>query len=178
MVGQDTANGGFGPVVCRRTLESHKFSRPSASRYPARVLFRLGRRLFGLTAAFFAILGFVAVPVGDRTGLEHVREFIQSETGQRLGQASVEISRVARDRLAASLASSSSSPLPSSLPSSGALLTHPEFEEIARVIEGVPDPALHRAQQTTRKNPPASAPPSRKARGGSAAVEPNRSPPR
>jgi hypothetical protein len=36
----------------------------------------LGRRALGLLVGFFALLGFVAVPLGKRTGYEHAKAII------------------------------------------------------------------------------------------------------
>jgi len=46
------------------------------------VLFRLGRRVISLATGFFALLGFVAVPIGDRTGFEHVKTALGTSEGQ------------------------------------------------------------------------------------------------
>jgi hypothetical protein len=45
------------------------------------VFFRLGRRAIGLVTGFFALLGFIAVPIGERTGYEHVKAALATPEG-------------------------------------------------------------------------------------------------
>ena len=47
------------------------------------MLFRLGRRLISYATGFFALLGFFAVPLGDKTGYEHVCTALRTPEGQR-----------------------------------------------------------------------------------------------
>jgi hypothetical protein len=46
------------------------------------VIHRVGRRALEALAAFFAVLGFCTVPLGQRTGLEHTRAILRSEPAQ------------------------------------------------------------------------------------------------
>jgi hypothetical protein len=60
------------------------------------VLIRLGRRILLAGASFFALLGFIAVPVGEQTGLEHVRGFLRSDTGKQVVSTSGEVGSATR----------------------------------------------------------------------------------
>lgn len=46
------------------------------------MLFRLGRRAIGMATSFFAVLGFIAVPIGDRTAYEHVKVALATPEGR------------------------------------------------------------------------------------------------
>lgn len=46
------------------------------------MLIRLGRRAIGMVTSFFALLGFIAVPIGERTGYEHVKSALATPEGQ------------------------------------------------------------------------------------------------
>jgi hypothetical protein len=63
------------------------------------VLVRLGRRILFLGGGFFAILGFIAVPVGEQTGLEHVRGFFRSDTGKRVVSVGGDVGVATRGQL-------------------------------------------------------------------------------
>lgn len=54
--------------------------------YPARVLGKLGRRALDVIVLVFAALGFVYVPLGQRTGLEHVRAIFSTPEAERAGR--------------------------------------------------------------------------------------------
>lgn len=43
------------------------------------------KRLFFLATFAFATMGFLAVPLADKTGFEHVRDFVQSDEAQAAG---------------------------------------------------------------------------------------------
>jgi hypothetical protein len=44
-----------------------------------------GRRLVSLVVLSFALLGFLAVPIGDKTGYEHARTLLATQEAARLG---------------------------------------------------------------------------------------------
>ncbi len=44
-----------------------------------------GRRLFGLVVSVFALLGFMAVPIGDRTGYEHLKAILATPQAAQFG---------------------------------------------------------------------------------------------
>jgi hypothetical protein len=46
-----------------------------------------GRRLVSLVVVSFAALGFMAVPIGDRTGYEHARAILATPEAARLGES-------------------------------------------------------------------------------------------
>ena len=43
----------------------------------------LGKRAIDLTVVLFAVLGFASVPLGEKTGLEHVRSILSSPQAQQ-----------------------------------------------------------------------------------------------
>jgi hypothetical protein len=47
------------------------------------VLTQLTRRVFGLGVSIFATLGFLAVPLGDKTGFQHAKSIAMSSEAQR-----------------------------------------------------------------------------------------------
>lgn len=47
------------------------------------MLLRFGRRALSLATGFFALLGFIAVPLGDKTGYEHVCAALRTPEGAR-----------------------------------------------------------------------------------------------
>lgn len=74
---------------------------PSRFSYAARVLFRLGRRIVGMVTGFFALLGFIAVPIGDRTAYEHVKAFLDTPEGRETTAALSRTVATAQSRLLA-----------------------------------------------------------------------------
>lgn len=50
-----------------------------------------GRRLFTLVVLSFATLGFLAVPIGDRTGYEHARVIMRTKEAKKIGAQLVDI---------------------------------------------------------------------------------------
>ncbi len=67
--------------------------------YPARVMSRLGHRAVELVVGGFALLGFVYVPLGDRTGLEHVARILRTPAATELGRSLLGTAERARARL-------------------------------------------------------------------------------
>lgn len=63
------------------------------------MFFRLGRRAFSLATGFFALLGFVAVPLGDQTGYEHVCTALNTPEGKRATSALSELYDATKARL-------------------------------------------------------------------------------
>jgi hypothetical protein len=62
------------------------------------VLFRLGRRAIGMVTGFFALLGFIAVPIGERTGYEHVKSALGTPEGREAVAAVARAYEATRDR--------------------------------------------------------------------------------
>jgi hypothetical protein len=62
------------------------------------VLFRLGRRAIGLVTGLFALLGFIAVPIGERTGYEHVKAVLGTPEGREAVAAIARAYEATRDR--------------------------------------------------------------------------------
>ncbi len=59
---------------------------------------RFGRRLIEAVVALFALLGFAFVPLGQHTGLEHLKAIVQTPAAQRAGRELVEAgSRLRRE---------------------------------------------------------------------------------
>lgn len=46
-----------------------------------------GRRLVSLVVLSFAALGFLAVPIGDKTGYEHTRTLLSTREAERVGES-------------------------------------------------------------------------------------------
>ena len=66
------------------------------------MFFRLGRA-FSLATGFFALLGFIAVPLGDKTGYEHVCSALRTPEGQRAVTAVGEAYDATKARLVGAL---------------------------------------------------------------------------
>lgn len=47
----------------------------------------------------FALIGFVSVPLGDRTGFQHLRAVLSTDAALRFGSGLVEALRSAREKL-------------------------------------------------------------------------------
>jgi len=60
---------------------------------------RLGRRLLDFSIGFFALLGFVLVPLGERTAYEHVKAIFTSGPAVEAGRELVEAGLRVRGRL-------------------------------------------------------------------------------
>jgi hypothetical protein len=58
-------------------------AQPDHRDYHQSVLFRLGRRAISSGVAFFALLGFVSVPLGEKTGWGHVQAIAQTPATSR-----------------------------------------------------------------------------------------------
>jgi len=63
------------------------------------VLIRLGRRAISLGTSFFALLGFVAVPLGDKTAYQHVASAISTPEGKRATAALGDAYEATKQRL-------------------------------------------------------------------------------
>lgn len=51
------------------------------------VFLTAGRRLVSLVVLSFAALGFLAVPIGDKTGYEHTRTLLGTREAARVGES-------------------------------------------------------------------------------------------
>lgn len=58
-----------------------------------------GRRLLSLVVLCFAMLGFLAVPIGEKTGYEHTREMLATPEAARVGEALGALGRKLKDTL-------------------------------------------------------------------------------
>lgn len=63
------------------------------------MLLRFGRRAVSYATSFFALLGFVAVPLGDKTGYEHVKAVLATEEGKRATSALGDLYESTKQRL-------------------------------------------------------------------------------
>lgn len=52
--------------------------------YPVAVVFNVIRRLVTVLVLCFAVLGFLAVPIGDKTGYEHARQLSDTPGVQKV----------------------------------------------------------------------------------------------
>jgi len=73
----------------------------------------IGRRALALLIGYFALLGFMAVPIGDRTGLQHLRVFLSTPEASRAVESLGALCNAARNQLASWLVGHSSDILPS-----------------------------------------------------------------
>lgn len=62
-----------------------------------------GRRLISLAVLSFAALGFLAVPIGDRTGYEHTRALLGTREAERLGKSLSNLAGKLKDTLLSEL---------------------------------------------------------------------------
>ncbi len=62
------------------------------------MFFRLGRRAIGMVTGFFALLGFIAVPIGEHTGYEHVKAALGTAEGREAIAAVARAYEATRDR--------------------------------------------------------------------------------
>lgn len=67
--------------------------------YPGAVLTRISRRALELLVALFALLGFFYVPLGKKTGFEHVKAIFSTRPAKEAGQDLVQ----AGDRIKAKM---------------------------------------------------------------------------
>ena len=67
--------------------------------YHARVLGLLGRRAIDLAVLFLAVYAFAFVPLGKRTGLEHLRAILETRPARDAGHEIVEAADKLRARL-------------------------------------------------------------------------------
>jgi hypothetical protein len=63
------------------------------------VLTQLTRRVFGLGVSIFATLGFLAVPLGEKTGFQHAKSIAMSTEAQRFGRDLWRAATVLKQRL-------------------------------------------------------------------------------
>lgn len=49
------------------------------------MIFGTAKRIITLVVLGFALLGFVGVPIFEKTGYEHLRDFLNSETAKETG---------------------------------------------------------------------------------------------
>ncbi len=55
------------------------------------MLIAASRRIVTLVVLSFAALGFLAVPIGDRTGYEHTRDLLRTKEAKTLGERLLDI---------------------------------------------------------------------------------------
>lgn len=55
------------------------------------MFFTAGRRLVTLVVLSFATLGFLAVPIGERTGYEHTRALLRTKEAGKVGEQLLDI---------------------------------------------------------------------------------------
>ncbi len=55
------------------------------------MLIAASRRIVTLVVLSFAALGFLAVPIGDRTGYEHTRDLLRTKEAATLGERLLDI---------------------------------------------------------------------------------------
>jgi hypothetical protein len=67
------------------------------------VIARFGRRLLEGLVALFALLGFAFVPLGEHTGLEHLKAIASTPAAERAARELVQASAELRQRLARAL---------------------------------------------------------------------------
>ena len=70
---------------------------------------RFGRRLLEGLVALFALLGFAFVPLGEHTGLEHLKAIVATPAAQRAAHELVQASAELRQRLTRALISGANS---------------------------------------------------------------------
>jgi hypothetical protein len=63
------------------------------------VLTLLTRRVVGLIVSTFAVLGFLAVPLGDRTGFQHTRAIFTSREAKSFAEQMARAARDARQKV-------------------------------------------------------------------------------
>lgn len=62
-----------------------------------------GRRLVSLVVCSFATLGFLAVPIGPKTGYEHLRSVLATPEATRVGEALGTLGRALKKTLISEL---------------------------------------------------------------------------
>ena len=77
---------------------------------------RFGRRLLEGLVALFALLGFAFVPLGEHTGLEHLKAIASTPAAERAATELVQAGAHLRQRLTRALVSGSSSQRRDSIP--------------------------------------------------------------
>lgn len=77
---------------------------------------RFGRRLLEGLVALFALLGFAFVPLGEHTGLEHLKAIASTPAAERAARELVEASAQLRRRLTRALLTDPDARSKSSLP--------------------------------------------------------------
>ena len=71
---------------------------------------RLGRRALEIGVGLFALLGFAFVPLGKKTGLEHVKAIIATEPAREAGREMLAAGEKLRAKILESLPTHSGSP--------------------------------------------------------------------
>lgn len=66
---------------------------------------RIGRRSLELGVGLFALMGFAFVPLGKKTGLEHVKAILATAPAREAGKELLEASHKLRQRVLGDLAS-------------------------------------------------------------------------
>jgi hypothetical protein len=69
------------------------------------VIARFGRRLLEALVALFALLGFAFVPLGEHTGLEHLKAIASTSAAQKAARELVQAGVELRQRLTRALVS-------------------------------------------------------------------------
>ena len=99
---------------------------------------RFGRRLLEGLVALFALMGFAFVPLGEHTGLEHLRAIASTEAAERAARELVQAGAELRQRI------------------TRALLTGPD-SRAKRPLPKLPEPDLGPEPQNARLAPAAPA---------------------
>ena len=63
------------------------------------MLSRLGRRLLELVVTLFAVLGFLYVPLGKKTGFEHVKAIVMTPPAKEAGRELFDVGSKLRSRV-------------------------------------------------------------------------------
>jgi hypothetical protein len=87
------------------------------------VIARFGRRLLEGLVALFALLGFAFVPLGEHTGLEHLKAIASTPAAERAARELVQAGAQLRQRLTRALLTSQGTRKKSALPE----LTEPDL---------------------------------------------------
>ena len=97
---------------------------------------RFGRRLLEGLVALFALLGFAFVPLGERTGLEHLKAIASTPAAERAARELVQASVELRQRLTRALVTDAKSRKRDALPElpEADLRPEPENARIAPVV--------------------------------------------
>jgi hypothetical protein len=80
------------------------------------VIARFGRRLLEGLVALFALLGFAFVPLGEHTGLEHLKAIASTPAAERAARELIQASAELRQRLTRALVTDAKSRKQNALP--------------------------------------------------------------